>query len=134
MSKILHTNCDLSLNEGSKSIVINPMGERFYLVPCEEQSSIFTNATLSLDDEGRYVIEGTQLLYNEHKGVSPSYEKLLCEHPHELIIKRTFLGLTWYTVNGIMKREVRSRYICLHNTYQIYERLEFLSHTCLSEV
>jgi hypothetical protein len=75
------------------SIVINPMGKRFYLVPCEEQASIFTNATLSIDDEGRYIIEGSQTLYNEHNGVSSSYEKLLCEHPAELIIKRTFLGL-----------------------------------------
>jgi hypothetical protein len=134
MSKIHYTNCDISLNESSKSILINPVGKRFYFVPCEDQNSIFTNATLTLDDEGRYVIEGTQLLYNEHNGVSLSYEKLLCEHPHELIIKRTFLGLTWYKVKGIMKREVRSRYICKHNTYQIHERLEFLSHTYLSEV
>lgn len=134
MSEIYHTNCDLSIDESSKSIVINPMGERFYFVACEEQSSIFTNATLSLDEEGRYVIEGTQLLYNKHRGVSPSYEKLLCEHPAELIIKRTFLGLTWYKVNGIMKREVRSRYICQHKAYQIHERLEFLSRTCISEV
>jgi len=134
MSKIHHTNCDLTLDESSKTILVNPKGERFYLVPCESQSYIFTNATLSTDEEGRYVIEGTQTLYNEHKGVSGSYEKLLCEHPAELIIKRTFLGLTWYKVNGIMKREVRSRYICKHNAYQIHERLEFLSHSYRSEV
>lgn len=134
MSKIYHTNCDLALDESHKSILVNPMGERFYLVPCEEQASIFTNATLSLDEEGRYIIEGTQTLYNEHKGVSASYEKLLCEHPAELIIKRTFLGLAWYKVNGIMKREVRSRYICQHKAYDIHERLDFLSHTCISEV
>jgi len=134
MSKIHHTNCDLALDESSKSIVINPMGKRFYLVPCEEQASIFTNATLSSDEEGYYVIEGTQTLYNEHKGVSGSYEKLLCEHPAELIIKRTFLGLTWYKVDGIMKREVRSRYICQHKAYHIHERLEFLSHSYKSEV
>ena len=134
MSVIYHTNCDLALDESSQSIVINPIGERFYFVACEEQSSIFTNATLSLDEEGRYVIEGTQLLYNKHRGVSPSYEKLLCEQSPELIIKRTFLGLTWYKVNGIMKREVHSRYICKHKDYQIQQRLEFLSHTCQSEV
>ena len=134
MSKIHYTNCDISLNESSKSILINPVGKRFYFVPCADQSSIFSNATLTLDDAGRYVIEGTQLLYTEHNGVSLSYEKLLCEHPHELIVKRTFLGFTWYKVKGIMKREVRSRYICKHNTYQIHERLEFLSHTYLSEV
>lgn len=134
MSKIYHTNCDLALDESRKSILVNPMGERFYFIPCEEQSYIFTNATLSTDKEGRYVIEGTQTLYNEHNGVSSSYEKLLCEHPAELIIKRTFLGLTWYKVDGIMKREVHSRYICQHKAYQIHERLEFLSHTCISEV
>lgn len=134
MSKILHINCDLALDESRKSILVNPMGERFYLVPCEEYSSIFTNATLITDDEGRYVIEGTQTLYNKHQGVSSSYEKLLCEHPAELIIKRTFLGLAWYKVDGIMKREVRSRYICQHKAYVIHERLEFLSHTCKSEV
>ncbi len=133
MSVIYHTNCDLSLHEGSKTIIVNPMEERFF-IPCEDYSSIYTNATLSLDDEGRYVIEGTQLLYNKHQGLSSSYEKLLCEHPAELIIKRTFLGLTWYKVNGVMKREVRSRYICKHNEYVIHERLEFLSHTCISEV
>jgi len=133
MSVIYYTNCDLSLDESNKSIVINVAGERFYLVSCEYQSSIYTNATLSLDDEGRYVIEGTQLLYNKHQGLSSSYEKLLCEHPAELIIKCTFLGLTWYKVNGVMKREVRSRYICKHNEYVIHERLEFLSHTCISE-
>jgi len=86
MSVIYHTNCDLALDESSQSIVINPIGERFYFVACEEQSSIFTNATLSLDEEGRYVIEGTQLLYNKHRGVSPSYEKLLCEHPLNSIL------------------------------------------------
>lgn len=134
MSKICHTNCDLVLHESSKTIIVNPMGERFYFVACEDQSSIFINATLSLDEEGRYIIEGTQTLYNEHKGLSSSYEKLLCEHPAELIIKRTFLGLAWYKVNGIMKREVRSRYICQHKAYDIHERLDFLSHTCISEV
>ncbi|MDD4855472.1 MAG: hypothetical protein PHQ22_09675 [Sulfuricurvum sp.] len=134
MSKIYHTNCDLALDESRKTILINPMGERFYLVPCEEYSSIFTNATLSLDEEGRYVIEGTQLLYNEHKGLSLSYEKLLCKHPAELIVKRTFLWMAWYKVNGIMKREVRSRYICQHKAYHIHERLEFLSHSYRSEV
>ena len=133
MSVIYYTNCDLSLHESSKTIIVNPMGERFYFVACEDQSSIYFNATLRLDEEGRYVIEGTQLLYNKHQGVSSSYEKLLCEHPAELIIKRTFLGLTWYKVNGVMKREVRSRYICKHNEYVIHERLEFLSHTCISE-
>ncbi|MDP3466203.1 MAG: hypothetical protein Q8R86_10590, partial [Sulfuricurvum sp.] len=125
MSKILYTNCDLALDESTKTILVNPIGERFYFIPCEEQSYIFTNATLSTDEEGHYIIEGTQTLYNEHSGVSSSYEKLLCEHPAELIIKRTFLGLTWYKVNGIMKREVRSRYICQHKAYQIHERLEF---------
>ncbi|MFH0709901.1 MAG: hypothetical protein V2A75_06825, partial [Pseudomonadota bacterium] len=72
MSVIYHTNCDLALDESRKSILVNPMRERFYLVPCEEQASIFTNATLSIDDEGRYIIEGTQTLYNEHNGVSSS--------------------------------------------------------------
>ncbi len=135
MSKILYSECDLGLNESTKTIVINPRGERFYFISCEEQSSIFTNATITINDDGRYEIEGTQLLYNEHKDSSLSREKLLCEHPEELIRKHSFLGLiTWYSVNGIMKREVRTRYVCKHGSYQIDERLEFLSHTCIPEV
>ncbi len=133
MSKVLYTNINLSLDENCKSILINPKGERFYFTPCEEQSSIFTNAILSFDEEEHYVIEGTQTIYSNHKGRSSSYEKLLCEHPAELIVRRSFLGFTWYKVNGIMKREMRSRYICQHKAYHIYERLEFLSRTCASE-
>lgn len=127
MTKILYRNINLSLDERRKSILVNPRGERFYLIPCEEQGSIFSDATLSLDEEGHYVIEGVQTLYNEHKGASPSYIKLLCEHPAELITKHTFLWFTWYKANGFMKREVRSRYICQHQAYHIHERLELLS-------
>ncbi|MCL4431875.1 MAG: hypothetical protein M1300_06105 [Epsilonproteobacteria bacterium] len=128
--KQLYSDVDLMISEYHKILTINPKGNRFYHVACEDQSSIYRNATLSIDDDGHYVIEGTQMLYNEHHDISFSYEKLLCLHPQELISKRSFLGLMgWYRVRGVMKREVRSRYVCKHTAYQIHERLEFLSQT-----
>lgn len=135
MSKVIHSDCDISIHEKSKEILINPKAERFYFIPCDAQDGIYRNATLTLDEQGRYVIEGTQLLYTEHDASSFRYEELLCEHPQELIRKRSFLGLiTWYSAKGIMKREVRTRYLCKHAAYQIHERLEFLSYTCIEEV
>lgn len=135
MSNVIYSDCDISIHEKSKEILINPKGERFYFVPCDAQDGIYRNATLTLDEQGRYMIEGTQLLYTEHNASSFCYEKLLCEHPAELIRKRNFLGLIiWYSVNGIMKREVRARYVCKHTIYQIHERLELLSNTCISEM
>jgi hypothetical protein len=135
MSNVIYSDCDISIHEKSKEILINPKGERFYFVPCDAQDGIYRNATLTLDEQGRYVIEGTQLLYTEHYASSFSYEKLLCEHPAELIRQQNFLGLIiWYSVKGIMKREVRARYVFKHAIYQIHERLEFLSHTCIAEV
>lgn len=133
--KQLYSDVDLMISEYHKILTINPKGIRFYGVACEDVSSIYRNATLSIDDDGHYVIQGIQQLYTQHHDISFSYQALLCEHPHELIKKRSFLGLIyWYRVKGVMKREVRSRYICKHNEYQIHERLELLSHTCQSEV
>jgi hypothetical protein len=135
MSKVIYCNCDISIYEKSKEILINPKGERFYFVACDAQDGIYRNATLSSDEDGRYTIEGTQLLFTKHDTFGFNYEALLCEHPKELIRKRSFLGLiTWYSAKGIMKREVRTRYVCKHTAYQIHERLEFISHTCIEEV
>lgn len=135
MKQVLYSDIDLMISESYQTITINPKGIRFYHVACEDQSSIYRNAALSIDDNGRYVIEGTQMFYSEHNASGFSYEKLLCLHPQELITKRSFLGLIgWYRVRGVMKREVRSRYVCKHKEYQIHERLELLSHICQSEV
>ncbi|MFA6189813.1 MAG: hypothetical protein WC680_11105 [Sulfuricurvum sp.] len=129
MSKILYSDVNLIIYEGSKHITINPKGERFYLMSCLRQSQIYRNATLSINEEGRYVIQGDQTLYTEHDEWDLSREKLLCEHPEELIHKRSFLGFTYYSVDGVMKREVQSRYVCQHSIYQIEERLKILSCT-----
>lgn len=129
MSKILYSDVNLIIYEGSKHITINPNGERFYLMTCSRQSQIFYNATLSINEEGRYVIKGDQTLYTEHKEWDFSRQKLLCEHPEELIRKRSFLGFTYCSVKGMMKREVQSRYVCQHPIYQIEERVKILSCT-----
>jgi hypothetical protein len=128
MAEILYSGVDLSIDEEFKEILINPKDERFYFIPCNEQSQIYRNATLRYESEsGCYEIEGDQTLYTEHQGIGFDYEKVLCLHPQELIIKKSFLGITWYSVSGIMKREIRSRYRCQHNGYRIHERREILS-------
>jgi hypothetical protein len=134
MSNVIYSNCAISITEANASMLVNFNNERFYFIPCNEQEGVFTNATLSRMDDGSYEIEGTQLLYTEHKDISLSYEKLLCMHPCELISKQSFLGFTWYKAIGIMKREVRTRYVCKHKVYQIHERHEFLSHTFIQEI
>ena len=123
MPKVLYRDVDLLLYEGRKHITINPRGERFYFVGCDQQDHIYRNATLSINDEGRYVIEGDQTFYTEHKDISLNRETLLCEHPQELIRKRNFLGLTYYRVRGVMNREVHTRYVCQHPNYKIEERV-----------
>jgi hypothetical protein len=128
MKKNLHEAIDLLIDESRKEIIINPRGERFYFVACDEQSKIYRNATFSYDEEGEfYEIEGDQSLYTEHKAMGFDYEKLLCLHPRELIVKKSFLGLKWYSVSGIMKRDIRSHYRCQHKEYRIHERTAILS-------
>lgn len=130
MNQVLYRDIDLCIYESGKSIVINPRGYRFYNVSCEDQSSIYRDAMLSMDEEGRYIIEGTQLIYNEHLESSFSRQRLLCSHPEELIFKKSFLGLIpWYKAQGIMKREARTLYVCKHKEYIINQRLEFLTQT-----
>jgi hypothetical protein len=130
MKQQLYTNCDLQISESYKMITVNPKGFRFYGVDCEDQSSIYRDATLSLDKEGNYCVEGEQTFYTKHRESSVHYETLLCKHPQELITKHSFLGIVWYKAKGVMKREARARYVGKHKAYQIHERLEFLSHTC----
>lgn len=72
-------------------------------------------------------IEGEQTLYSEHKGVGLDYEKLLCLHPEELIHKKSFFGFTWYNVCGVLKREIRTVYLCQYKEYRIHERLDVIS-------
>lgn len=131
MKKVLHENIDLVIDESRKEIIINPRGERFYFVECEEQSKIYHNATLTYEEEGEfYEIEGEQSLYTEHQAMGFDYDKLLCLHPRELIVKKSFLGLKWYSVSGIMKRSIRSHYRCEHKAYRIHERSEIVSTVC----
>lgn len=130
MNQVLHEGVDLLIDESRKEIIINPKGERFYFVPCDEQSKIYRNAILCYDKDGEfYEIEGEQRLYTEHKGMGFDYEKLLCLHPSELIVKKSFFGLKWYSVSGIMKRDIRSQFRCQHKEYRIHERTAMLSQT-----
>lgn len=134
MSKVIFQECNISLDERNASMLINPNGERFYFIPCESQTSVFMNATLTLDDEERYVIEGTCLIFTKHRDIGFNYEELVCKHPEELIHKRSFLGLlSWYKVFGTMKRELRVKHLCKHKAYTFDERFEVISRTC-SEV
>lgn len=130
MKPFQYTNVDLLIEERDKRIVINPPGERFYYVSCEDQHQIFRNATISYNaDEECYEIQGDQSLYTKHHDSGFSYEKLLCLHPAELIRRKSFFGVVWYSISGILKREVQSRYLCKHSEYTIEERTAFLSQT-----
>jgi len=130
MSQVIHSDIDLCIDEERKEIIINPKGERFYFVGCEEQHKIFRNAILRYNStEESYKIEGEQTLYTEHKGRGFDYEKLLCLHPIELIKRKSFFGIVWYNVSGILNREVRSVYLCLHKEYRIHVRSGIISKT-----
>lgn len=128
MTQVFFSDIDLLIDEEKKEIVINQKGERFYFVPCEEQYKVFRDAILRYDSvEEKYEIEGEQTLYSEHKGVGLDYEKLLCLHPEELIHKKSFFGFTWYNVCGVLKREIRTVYLCQYKEYRIHERLDVIS-------
>lgn len=128
MTHVFFSDIDLLIDEEKKEIVINPKGERFYFVACEEQYKVFRDAILRYDSvEEKYEIEGEQTLYSEHKGIGRDYEKLLCLHPKELIHKKSFFGFTWYNVCGVLKREIRTVYLCQHKEYRIHERLDVIS-------
>ncbi|MCK9454743.1 MAG: hypothetical protein PHX65_09445 [Sulfurimonas sp.] len=128
MSKILYSNVNILIDEHNREILVNPAGERFYHVGHEEMHSVFLDATLSLDENGIYTIEGRQTLYNEHSALGSDYEKLLCKHPKELIKKSSLFWLFGlYRVSGVHKREISSRYICRYKEYCIIQREKFLS-------
>ncbi len=128
MSKTLYNNVNISICEKEKQILINPSSERFYNFACEEMGSVFFDATLSLDDDGSYIIEGKQILYNEHNDAGSDYEKLLCEHPKELIKEGALFWLFGlYKVSGVHKREVHSKYICRYKEYCIIQREQIIS-------
>jgi hypothetical protein len=128
MTQVFFSDIDLLIDEEKKEIVINPKGERFYFLPCEEQYKVFRDAILRYDSvEEKYEIEGEQTLYSEHKAVGLDYEKLLCLHPEELIHKKSFFGFTWYNVCGVLKREIRTVYLCQYKEYRIHERLDVIS-------
>lgn len=92
----------------------------------------YSDVDLLIDEDRKEIIinpKGEQTLYTEHKAMGLDYEKLLCLHPKELIRKKSFFGMSWYNVCGVLKREVRSIYLCLHKEYRIHERCAVLSHT-----
>ncbi len=128
MPKILYSHVNLAICEKEKQILINPLSERFYNFTCEEMGSVFFDATLSLDEDGSYVIEGKQILYNEHSDTGSDYEKLLCKHPKELIKEGALFWLFGlYKVSGVHKREVHSKYRCRYKEYCIIQREQILS-------
>lgn len=128
MSHICYSDVDILIDEEKKEILINPKGERFYFVACDEQYKIFRDAQFRYDsDEERYEVTGDQSLYSIHKGIGLDYEKLVCLHPEELIRKKSFFGFAWYNVCGVLKREIRSVYVCQHKEYRIHERLDVIS-------
>ena len=109
-------------------MLINPLAERFYNVACEEMHDVFFDATLSLDEDDSYVIEGRQSIYTKHSAMGSDYEKLLCKHPKELIKKSSLFWLFGtYSVSGVHKREVSSRYRCRYKEYCIIQREQILS-------
>jgi hypothetical protein len=128
MTKVLYSNVNILIDERNKELLINPVSERFYHIPCEEMDRIFFDTTLSLDENGSYVIEGKQTIYNEHSAMGSDYEKLLCKHPKELIKKSSLFWLFGlYSVSGVHKREVISKYICRHKEYCIIQREKIIS-------
>ena len=128
MSKTLYSNVNILIDEHNREILVNPAGERFYHVGHEEMHSVFLYATLSLDEDGIYTIEGRQTIYSEHIAMGSDYEKLLCKHPKELIKKSSLFWLFGtYTVSGVHKREVHSKYICRYKEYCIIQREKIIS-------
>jgi len=127
MPKILYSHVNIAICEKEKQIIINPLSERFYNFVCEEMGSLFFDTTLSLDEEGSYVIEGKQILYNEHSDTGSDYEKLLCEYPKELIKKGALFWLFGlYKVSGVHKREVHSKYRCRYKEYCLIQRKQII--------
>ena len=111
-----------------KAIIINPTGERFYNLGCDDLHTIFRDASISVDANGALQIQGVQTIYNKHYDSGSNYEELLCKHPEQLIKKRSFLGLfDYYKVDGSMTREIKSLYFCECKNYQITQRCEVLS-------
>lgn len=49
MTLVFLSDIDLLIDEEKKEIVINPRGERFYFVQCEEQYKVFRDAILRYD-------------------------------------------------------------------------------------
>ncbi len=49
MSEVIYNDIDLLIDEEKKEIVINPKGERFYFVGCDEQLTIFRCAHVYYD-------------------------------------------------------------------------------------
>ncbi|MFA5454761.1 MAG: hypothetical protein WC272_05530 [Sulfurimonas sp.] len=129
MSKTLYSNVNILIDEHNREILVNPADERFYYIGHKKMHSVFFDATLSLNEDGIYTIEGRQTIYSEHSAMGSDYEKLLCKHPKELIKKSSLFWLFGtYTVSGVHKREVHSKYICRYKEYCIIQREKILSH------
>lgn len=128
MEKVLYSHKNILIDIPHKEIVINPLHERFYNVRWKEIERVFEDATLFVDEDGYYTIEGKQTLYIEHSDIGLSYEKLLTLHPKELIVQKLFLGLfSYWSVEGIHKRIMHSRYRCADKNFCIIKREEVLS-------
>lgn len=120
---------DLIIYEGSKEILINPAGERFY-IDIEENNCVYRNAVVIYhEDIKKLEIVGHQTIHTEHFDSGFNFEKLAARHPLELISEKKFLGITWYSVKGTMTREVKASYICRHSRdqYLINERQEIVT-------
>jgi len=127
MEKVLYSNKNILIDVSHKEIIINPLSERFYNVRWDEIDTVYEDASLLVDEDGYYTIEGKQTLYTEHSDFGMSYEKLLTLHPKELIVKTRFFGLfEYYSVNGIHKRTMHSRYRCADKNFCIIKREEIL--------
>ncbi|MDD2358302.1 MAG: hypothetical protein PHX13_10370 [Thiovulaceae bacterium] len=130
MKEIIYKDVDIYVNEHAKTMSVNPIGERFYFLDCEDEAYIYHEATLTYDTETqKYSIEGIKRFTTKHKGSSFNYHTLLCQHPEELIVKKRFLGFLWqyYSVDGRYKREFHAIYACKHQQYVIEERTQMIS-------
>lgn len=89
MSEILYTNVNIIIDERCKDIIINPVSERFYFIEYDDTQKVFYDATLALNENGAYVIEGRQTIYSVrgfHKREVQS--KYICKYKEYCISER----------------------------------------------
>lgn len=126
---MIYKDVDLIIYESDKEILINPVGERFY-IDFGDINYVYRNAIVFYNEDTKKLeIVGEKTIHTEHFDRGFNFEKLAARHPIELIVKRKFLGITWYSVKGTMTREVKTSYICRHqrDQYLIDERQEIVT-------